>query len=125
MKYLNCKTILFLIMIMSFVNAARAAETFAEKHPRRAEVNARLRNQNKRIREGLKSGKLTPAQAKALRGEEAGIKAQERAEVKANGGYLTKGEQKQLNRELNQDSRQIYSEKHPTASTTPVASGSN
>ena len=61
---------------------------------------------------GVKSGELTAAEAKTLRGEEAGVKAEERAEVKANGGHLTKGKQKQLNQELNQDSKQIYAEKH-------------
>jgi len=92
-----------------------AADTFKEDHPRRAEVNQREKKQDKRIAEGLKSGKLTQAQANQLQGEEAGVKAQEKAEVKANGGYLTKPEQKQLNQELNQDSKQIHSEKNPTS----------
>jgi hypothetical protein len=87
-------------------------DEFKDKHPRRAEVNARIRNEDRRIEQGEKSGALTPAEAKQLEGEVAGVKAQERAEVKANGGYLTKTEQKQLNQELNQDSKQIYDEKH-------------
>ncbi len=91
---------------------ASAGESFKEKHPRRAEVNQRARNEDKRIAQGLKTGKLTPAEAQQLKGEVAGVKAQEKAEVKANGGYLTKTEQKQLNQELNQDSKQIYAEKH-------------
>lgn len=109
--------ILVVMGAMVLSTKALAKEDFKEKHPRRAEVNERIRNQEKRIREGLASGKLTPAQAKELRGEEAGMKAEEQAEVKANGGYLTKGEQKQLNQELNQDSRQIkhdeFKDEHP------------
>lgn len=101
------------VLIASICSLAFTAkgETFQEKHPRRAEVNKRIRNQNKRINQGVKDGQLTPAQAQQLKGEEAGVKAQERAEVKANGGYLTKGEQKQLNQELNQDSKQIHNER--------------
>ena len=77
------------------------------EHPRREEVNHRIRNEERRIEKGLKDGTITPAQAKKLRGELAGVKSEEKAEVQANGGSLTKYEQKQLNQELNQDSRQI------------------
>lgn len=106
------KTTLLVMAITLSTASVGHAEDFKEKHPRRAEVNERVRKQDRRIKQGLKNGTLTPAQAKQLRGEEKGIKAQERSEVKANGGYLTKGEQKQLNGELNQDSKQIYAEKH-------------
>jgi len=51
-------------------------------------------------------------EAPKLDGEEAKIKAQEQADAKANGGHITKGEQRQLNREENAESRQIYEEKH-------------
>ena len=54
------------------VRQVLAKEDFKEKHPRRAEVNKRVRNQDKRIQEGLASGKLTPAQAKQLQGERSG-----------------------------------------------------
>ena len=87
-------------------------DEFKDQHPRRAEVNGRINNEDKRIEQGEQSGKLTAAQGQQLDGEVAGVKAQEQAEVKTNGGYLTKGEQKQLNQELNQDSSQIYAEKH-------------
>ena len=93
--------------------AAPAAGTFAKKHPRRAEVNRRVRNQNKRINQGVKSGELTSAQAQQLKANDAAIKSQERADVKANGGYLTKPEQKQLNQEENANSKLIKDEKHP------------
>ena len=106
------------VLISSFMVATTSFardNDFAEKHPRRAEVNKRIREERKRISEGVKSGKLTPEQAKQLNGELKGVKAEERTEVKANGGYLSKGEKKQLNQELNQDSKQIYQEKHPGA----------
>ena len=99
-------------VLVSVAQAKDKDKDFRKDHPRRAEVNKRIRNEERRIQEGLKSGKLTPAEAQKLQGEVAGVKAQEQAEVKANGGYLTKDEKKQLNQELNTDSKQIYDEKH-------------
>jgi hypothetical protein len=87
---------------------------FAKKHPRRREVNKRVRNQRARINQGLKNGTLTQQQSQQLRANDNAIKAQEHADVKANGGYLTKPEQKQLNQEENANSKLIYDEKHPT-----------
>src|SRR5580698_5988812 len=72
---------------------------FAKNHPRRNEVNKRVKNQRARINQGVKNGTLTTQQAQQLKANENAIKAQEHADVKANGGYLTKPEQKQLNQE--------------------------
>jgi hypothetical protein len=41
------------------------------------------------------------------------IKQQEHADVKANGGYLTPAQQKQINQEENANSKLIHDEKHP------------
>ena len=86
---------------------------FAEKHPRRNEVNTRVDNQRERINQGLKNGTLTGQEAKQLRANDRAIKQQEHADVKANGGYLTGAEQKQLNQEENANRRLIHDEKHP------------
>jgi hypothetical protein len=86
---------------------------FAKKHPRRNQVNKRVKNQRARINQGVKNGTLTQQQAQQLRANDNAIKQQEHADVKANGGYLTKGEQKQFNQEENANSKLIYDEKHP------------
>ena len=86
---------------------------FSRQHPRRSEVNRRLADQRSRIDQGLRSGKLTPAQAKQLEANDGAIKQQERTDLKANGGHLTKAEQKQLNQEENANSQLIRDEKHP------------
>ncbi len=68
-----------------------------------------------------KNGSLTKAQGNQLKANDRAIKQQEHAEVKANGGTLTKGEQKQLNQEENANSKLIHDEKHlPPASRSPV-----
>ena len=86
---------------------------FAKDHPRRNEVNKRVDNQRARINEGVKDGKLSHQQAEQLRANDRSIKQQEHADVKANGGHLTPGEQKQLNQEENANSKVIHDEKHP------------
>lgn len=86
---------------------------FAKKHPRRNEVNQRVKNQRERINQGEKHGSLTQQQAQQLKANDRAIKQQEHADVKANGGYLTKAQQKQFNQEENANSALIYDEKHP------------
>jgi V8-like Glu-specific endopeptidase len=93
---------------------------FATEHPRRNQVNKRVDNQRGRINEGVKNGELSKkngelskGQARQLRANDRAIKAQEHAEVKANGGHLTKAEQRQLNQEENANSKLIHDEKHP------------
>ena len=86
---------------------------FAKKHPRRNQVNQRVKNQRRRINKDVASGKLTQQQAQQLQANDRAIKQQEHADVKANGGYLTKGEQKQFNQEENANSRLIHDEAHP------------
>ena len=94
------------------LSTASYAGDWKQDHPRRAQVNARLNNQNRRIRDGVEDGKLTPGQAQQLHAEDHAIRQQERAMAAQNGGHITKGEQRQLNQEENQVSKQIYEEKH-------------
>ena len=83
------------------------AANWKARHPRRAEVNARLNNQNHRITVERKEGDLTKAQAVDLHAEDHGIRAQERFDASQNGGHITSAQQTQLNREENQVSGQI------------------
>jgi hypothetical protein len=80
--------------------------------PDHKSVNQRLENQRDRIQAGKKDDQLTKGEATHLRADDAAIRAQERVYRKANDGKLTKGERKQLNRELDKSSRQIYRARH-------------
>lgn len=86
---------------------------FAKKHPRRNEVNKRVKNQRARINKDEKSGKITKAQGDQLKANDRAVKQEEHAEVKANGGHLTKDQQKQINQEENSNSKLIRDEAHP------------
>ncbi len=81
-------------------------------HPRVNEVNGREQNQQDRIANGEKNGTLTPGQAAHLENREARTENQEKADMAAHNGHLTKAEQNKLNREQNKTSRQIYKDKH-------------
>jgi hypothetical protein len=81
-------------------------------HPRVNEVNAREQNQQDRIANGVKNGTMTPGQASRVENREQNIENQQKADMAAHNGHLTKGEQKQLNKEQNRTSRQIYRDKH-------------
>ncbi|HEX4143073.1 MAG TPA: hypothetical protein VHY91_05950 [Pirellulales bacterium] len=93
---------------------------FAKDHPRRHEVNHRDAEQLAQIRQGLKSGKLTPSEAKQLLSNDRAIKQQEQADVKANGGFLTKSQQRQINQEENANSRLLRSDEHPATKAAAV-----
>jgi uncharacterized lipoprotein YajG len=81
-------------------------------HPRVNEVNNREQRQQDRIANGMKDGQLSPGQAAHLERNEARIQHQEKKDMAADNGHLTKKDQRQLNREENRQSRQIYKDKH-------------
>jgi len=81
-------------------------------HPRVNQVNQREQNQQDRIANGVKNGTMTPGQAAHVEGQEQHIENQEKRDMAKNNGHLTKGEQKQLNKEQNKTSKEIYKDKH-------------
>lgn len=87
--------------------AAAPKANWDKKHPRRAEVNSRLNNQNARIDNKVDKGTMSPAEAHKLHKEDHAIRKEERTDAAANGGHLTKAEQKHINHQENKVSRQI------------------
>lgn len=87
--------------------SAFAETTWAKNHPRRHEVNQRLTKQDRRIHKEVKEGDMTKQQAAGLHKEDRQIRKEERSMAAQNGGHITKQEQKTLNQQENQVSRQI------------------
>ncbi len=88
--------------------APASAETRWERHhPRRDQVNDRLFHQQLRITHERREGDLTADQAHSLRSQDHSIREQERADAAANGGHITKSEQRTLNQEENSVGAQI------------------
>jgi len=75
-------------------------------------INQRQNWQEDRIEQGIRSGQLTPGEAMKLEQEEKGIRQEER-QYKSD-GKLTTDERKDLQKDLNQVSKDIYQEKHDT-----------
>lgn len=76
------------------------------------EVGQRRENQQDRIAQGIRSGQMTAGEAARTENREQGINERVRADRAANGGRLTGQEKRQINRQQNGASRQIYRQKH-------------
>ncbi len=81
-----------------------------QNHPQ--SINQREENQQNRIAQGIKSGKLTPGDAAQLEKQQQRIDNKVAADRAANGGKLTKKERQQIRRRQNHASHNIYREKH-------------
>ncbi len=81
-------------------------------HPRVNQVNRREGNQQQRIGNGIKSGKLNSKQATHLEKRETSVQNREKKDMAAHNGHLTKAEQKGINRQQNRISKSIYKDKH-------------
>jgi len=83
-------------------------------------IAQRKENQQDRIAQGVKSGQLTAGETAKLENQQKGINRQVAADRKANGGTLTPAEKKQVNKEQNAASKNIYHKRH-NARTQPQA----
>lgn len=97
--------------LLTFAFAATAS--LASAGTRDPGVNQRQHHQHARIAQGVKSGELTRLEARGLRAEQRAIRLEER-EFKSD-GVLTGAERRELHRDLNEASRDIYREKHDGA----------
>jgi hypothetical protein len=101
-------------------------QIYADKHNANTQhygnnkVDQRRENQQDRIAQGIKSGQMTAGEAAKAENQQKGINQQVKADRAANGGKLTTGEKKQVNKEQNAASKNIYNKKH-NAKTQPDA----
>ncbi len=97
----------FAALVLATSASAQDQSKFDKTHPRRAEVNSRLNNQNARIDNKVDDGKMSKAEAAKLHKEDHAIRKEEKRDAAANGGHLTKAEQKHINHQENHVSKQI------------------
>jgi hypothetical protein len=95
------------VALTTLAGNALADTQWEKDHPRREQVNNRLANQNQRIKTERKEGEINKAQAQKLHAEDHAIRKEERTMASTNGGHITKAEQKSLNQQENQVSKQI------------------
>jgi hypothetical protein len=103
-------SMVMVVFLMGSFTITSAQTKFQANHPRRAQVNKRLNNQNKRISNKVKNGTMSKGQAHQLRQNDKNIRSQERSDAAANGGHITKQEQRGLNQQENQNSRAIHNQ---------------
>jgi hypothetical protein len=89
--------------------APRAFAQTPAHHPRG--INAREARQTARIRNGVQNQELTKGELDRLRGDEAAIRAEERV-YRRSGNGLSPAERRDLEKDLNRTSREIYRDKH-------------
>ncbi len=100
------KAKMFLVALVACLGFSTGS--FAQvKHPRRAEVNDRLKNQDKRIHNEVKEGEMSKAKAAELHARDHSIRATERYDASKDGGHITKAEQRKLNQRENNVSKAI------------------
>ena len=102
-----------LLFTATVLLGSMAAGSFADEgnfdktHPRRAEVNKRLNNQDRRIHKEVKEGEMSKGEAMKLHKEDHHIRKEERRMAAKDGGHISKRDQRRLNRQENQVSQQI------------------
>jgi hypothetical protein len=92
---------------VAFVGTASAATNWDASHPRRAEVNYRLHNQDRRINQEVRDGEMSRGEAMRLHRDDRQIRREERLMASQDGGHITRGEDHVLNQQENRVSRQI------------------
>jgi methionine-rich copper-binding protein CopC len=75
-------------------------------------INQRKVDQQGRIANGVKNGKLSAGQTAHLEHQEAGINKEERGMRAQDNGHLTKQDRQTIHGQQNQESRRIYRDKH-------------
>lgn len=92
------------VLVLLFAAGLTLAQTTTPR------VDAREQKQGARIRQGVRSGELTAAEAARLKGQQAKIKRDEA--VAKSDGKVTPAERKKLAREQQRANRTIYRKKH-------------
>ncbi len=101
---MNIKT-LFSIALFGFISNATIAQTTTAAKP-----VSTLKNDNRRIRQGVRSGELTKSEVVKLKKEERDIRKDEK-EARQD-GVVTAAERKDIRSDKRKLSRDIYRKKH-------------
>jgi hypothetical protein len=94
---------------------APAGTTVISPIKKAGEVGKRQKAQLKRIKKGAKSGALTKKETKGFVSDEKTIQSEKKDMKEENGGILTNEDKKDLNKDLNKESKKIYKEKQNEA----------
>lgn len=121
------------LVATSFIAVAISASAFAQTaapatkdpiipgHPRINQIDERLENQQKRMDAGVNKGQINAKQEERDQARDAKVEQQLSADEAKHHGHITKAEERQMNRELNRNSRAIYRQRHHEANKAGTA----
>jgi len=98
---------IFAVAVLAACGVAGAASSSMAES-----IDRREREQQARIWQGVRSGELSARELARLEGQEARIRAEEARFRRHDDGRLTPRERRDLQRDLNRESRRIYRAKH-------------
>ena len=96
-----------LVMAGASVTAASAETPWQQDHAQRVEVNGRLANQDARIHQERRDGRISRFEAARLHRADYRIRMQERRFARHDHGHISRFERARLNHEENHVSRHI------------------
>ncbi len=95
------------IIAITASSAAFAESDWSKTHPRRDQVNDRLKHIDQRVHTEVKEGDMSKQQAKALYQQDHQIRQEERDMASQNNGHISKQEQHTLNQQENALSKSV------------------
>jgi hypothetical protein len=104
--------VLFGSLMLLATPVAAPADEIVPGHPRVSEIDRRLQWQQNRTAAGVKDSQIGARQEARDARADSRVARQLSRDEAANGGHITKGEQHQLNHELNHNSGRIYRQRH-------------
>lgn len=93
-------------------SSVSALDLFHPFHPRASQVNGRMNHEQRRISNGVATGRLSPGQAVRLERGQQHIQRQENRDLLKHNGHLTWRERLHLNRAENRQSQRINQAEH-------------
>ena len=85
----------------------------------------RLKNQHKRIKQGLKNGTISQSEHQQLATEGKEINQERKADLAKDGGKLDTQDRHDLEQKLDARSKEIYQDKHPNGTNNNSNTGTN
>jgi hypothetical protein len=105
------KSLVVLIALVLLVNTGLSFAQDANGNNPKMSPKARLARQHARVKQGVKSGKISKSQHKQLAQEGKDINQERKADLAKDGGKLDKSDRKNLESQENLRSEQIHQDK--------------
>jgi hypothetical protein len=114
---IQARTLALAVALIALPATTFAQSTYTQRH----DINNRRGNEQSRIQQGKASGQLTHAESHRLEARQHSIHTEEKGMRAADNGHLTAADRHTLAQRQNNQSRDIYNDKHNGATKPGVA----